>query len=326
MKEQMLKEIALELNIPCGDNEDSAHWHSRVLYSLIGLQMLSAIYDYEEDNVSNEASFEQTRTVSMQHVIRRGEKMAAIFAATNINAEKMQKLYIDGGFMLHKNNRLAASPLAIGGSISLYRGLPPWKATNVSGLGMWDKNNCTTGIESAFGVEKRSCLDWFDSLISRIHWNAIATEHTDIEFLNISEPPTYGYWLQRPPTNGVIISRTKNVGERQYYIRRSKDSPYASVLPKHLMSYGEYRRIAIALRVRAGNGPTVKIVKNTNMANILLDYLLPPAEQTFFELYSWSVCENCFDIEGRLARTISLELLDIYKSIFARLGFGVQEV
>lgn len=321
----MLNRIADDLNIHREINESRESWSLRVLYNLTGLQMLSSLYDYDDSSFTDIDY--QNGTVSMQHVLKRGEKLTKIFDLPEIDIEKIRALYVSGGFMLHKNNRLAPSLLTIGGigNIALFRGLPPWKAANVSGLGIWEIEKNTTSIEEMFNLEKQNVSDWFDNFVTRVHWSKIQTPFTDVEYLNITETSKYGYWLQRSPSSIITVCRTINEGEKRYTLLKNDEEIKVFPLPDWLTTHGEYRRIAIALRANANNNPTVKIAKNRHTAKITFDYMLPPSEQSFVELYSWSSEANPFDIRGRLSRIISIELLPIYETIFIRLGFNLQE-
>lgn len=321
----MINKIADDLNIRREGNESKESWKNRILYSLTGLQMLSSLYDCDDSSLADLDY--QNGTISMQHVLKRGGKLVKVFDLTDDCAEKIRELYVSGGFMLHKNNRLAPPLLTISGigNVALFRGLPPWKASNVSGLGIWGIEENTACIEDMFNIEKQNIPDWFDNFMNRVHWRKIQTLYADVEFLNITEPSKYGYWLQRPPSNGTTVCRTINAGERQYSLLKFGEDIKVCHLPNWFATHGEYRRIAIALRIYANNRPTVRITKHRYTANIAFDYMLPPSEQIFAELYSWSAEANPFDIRGRLLRIISIELLPIYKTIFIRLGFNLQE-
>lgn len=337
MNRKLLEKATRDLCIDRVPDEADEDWSRRVRYSVIGLQMLASLYDKNDDEVvesdSSDVHDDPTpdTTVSMRRILRRGERLAEIFGMDNFDVEKVRKLYIRNGFMLHKNHRLAypVTTFAEAGNMLLARGVPPWKTAKVSGLGMltqWKTCLASLSVEDMFNIEQSTTSDWFQKFIRTITWKTESLP-TDIEWLNIHESPKHGYWSGKPSTEGFSLCRTRNEMGREYiFWQASKGVLQLCRLPEWRVKNGEYRRIAIALRSLHDNIPTVTIKKQSRTLSIEFDYLLPPTEQRFVELYSWSTSEDPWELPGQLKRIFAIDLYAVVRTIFERLSFKIQEI
>ena len=328
MNRQLLVKIADDLCIAKEQDEADETWKRRVFYSVTGLQMLSSLYDFDDDmSFGDEVS---DNTVSMQHVLHRGKNLAEIFGENSFDADRVRELYIQNGFMLYKNNRLAypKTTFAEAEGMFLARGLPPWKAKKVSGLGMMTQKASVAAVrvEDMFNIERSSIGDWFDKFINTISWEKVDCLPQDVEWLNISEKPTIGYWLSKPPQRGFSLCRTKSKVVKDYNLLRVSDGVARCPLPTWRVENGEYYRIAIALRVLNNNAPTVMFKKQKHTVTAKFDYLLPPAEQNFIELFSWNTSDKPSDLSGRLERVFAIDLHKTITTVFERLGYKTLEV
>jgi hypothetical protein len=298
MNQTLLKEMSSDLNIPKDKTESDAEWERRVLYSVLGLQMLTSLYDYEDSGYREPDRDETDKTVSMQHVLSRGKKLSELYEL-NLNdneIESIRELFIYTGYMLHKANRLIYPPTKIArySGVLFYRGLPPWKAINVSGMGLYEigKNSDSIRLSEMFSFCDTDNSTWFETFIKSVNWSNINSLPDDVEFLNISKQATSGYWLSTPPNNGITLCRTK-VDHKRYTLLKFGETLESFDLPEWLVrvtnddnsirkyAQQEYFRIANALRIKNGLIPKAEFSASDFITKIKFDYLLPPAEQNF---------------------------------------------
>ncbi|MDR2750482.1 MAG: hypothetical protein LBC41_07470 [Clostridiales bacterium] len=351
---ELAQTAAADLGIIKESFESVPQWIRRVTHSVIGLQMLTALLDNHDEEL------EYDGTVSIQRVIRRGEKLAEVFDAPEIDISKICDSYIKAGYVLHKNNRLACPKTTIGdaGSAFVARGLPPWKAQAASGLGLLLKKgtkgqgapaarggtskaasggkaasatqpnlqDIAIDIAEMFSLEDIYLQRWADRFFATISWKTVDSAPKNVDYLNIYDSATEGYFLPHRPADGLTVVRSKNAVNRSYGLFRFSESKIEMAeLPQWRFRNAEYCRIALALRSRANNPPCARITKHNSVALVDIDYFLPPQEQNFFELFSWSQASDYFSPKGRLKRVVSIELVDVYKTMLQRLGFGIEE-
>jgi hypothetical protein len=245
--------------------------------------------------------------------------------------QKIRQLLIEAGYILHKSNRLTYPQHKIARSgnldLSIYRGLPPWKAKKVSGIGIYDTIKTADSIRlcEMFSFPDNGNLTCFDSFIKTVKWKGLSKLPEEIEYLNISKPATDGYWGSNPPKNGFVgitICRTKAVPKR-YTLLKYGDTLKSYEMPEWLTILGEYRRFSIVLRIKNGLIPRVKFSTSDHTTTIKFDYLLPPPEQNFTEIFSWSTEMDIFGLKGRLSRIIQNDFVPIFTDIFERNGYEI---
>jgi predicted transposase YbfD/YdcC len=317
-----IKEVSEQLNIKKEIYETDAQWHSRLSYSLVSGHMLAALYNFDDDSQTYDSDAD--KTVSMQHVLKRGEGLNIAIGVEH-NCDYIRGLLIKTGYILHKSNRLTypLKTIANDGSISFVRGTAPWANVYFSGVGLY-KPNCESSdmsIEKMFGVMEYDVDEWYASFEKRLKWNVVSEIPQNVEFLNINDNAKKGYWQTREPKNGTTLCRTKDSGEKEYSIIRITDIIEKSILPSWQTEDGEYCRIAIALRRASNNAPIATTTSKTHTVEIGIDYLLPTAEQNFFELFSWANEEN-----SRWQRTVAIEIYPTLKRMLERLGYKISEV
>lgn len=329
MINELINRVADSLHIERGDSESVASWKTRVLYSCVGLHMLSSAYDFDDDSVFENDYSEDT--VSMQRVIHRGKQLLNIFSqATGVIypemlADAIRLLYIRTGFLLHKTGRLTFPPRTSARFENGYlvRGLEPWNVTHMSGLGPISSRLLSREIvvDDMFRLETLNITEWYHEFERGITWQSTETIPDDLEFLNLERNSGQNYWCSRRPKDGVILCRS--VGEREplYRLIRIYNNRFEQyMLPTWRAVDKEYLRIALALRLSVSNLPYATIVKDGPITYLYLDYLLPPSEQNFLEVYSWPV-----DLEFPWNRIIPTEMLPLFAEMLSRLGFGLKE-
>jgi len=332
MIDQLIHTIANELQVPQGNKEPEDHWKRRVLYSSIGLHMLASSYDYDNDSMFDDSLIDDSLiddNVSMQRILNRGQHLSEVYRdffelEAQELAEYIRALYIKTGYLLHTANRLTypGTSCASYGNLYLVRGVEPWKVGRMSGLGTcsYAAQGAESSVECLFHLEEKDILSWYRQFSENLQWRVISDLPSDIEYINIIEPANRGYWTTRVPKKGTVLCRSANPGERIYRLLRIGTSLEQCILPSWRTEDGEYLRIAIALRVLAGNPPAAAIRRDGAIIHITSSYLLPSFEQNFFELFSWPGQRH-----SRWNRIISAQLLGPMIDIFKRFGFTIQE-
>jgi hypothetical protein len=318
----LFKEISEQLNIPKEPYETDSQWCGRLICSLISGHMLAALYDFDDDFQAYDSNTDNT--VSMHHVLKRGEELKTVIDI-EFDCDYIRQLLIQNGYMLHKSNRLTYPPkmIANDNNITFVRGISPWERLFFSGAGMYRpvREPSNVSVEKMFGISEQDIDKWFDNFKKHLKWKNVTELPQNLEFLNTDDSAVKGYWQSKVPKSGTTLCRTKDGGDREYSIIRLTNGIEKSNLPDWQTENGEYHRIAIALRRANNNAPTLTATLKTYTAEVDITYLLPTVEQNFFELYSWAKEEN-----NRWRRIVSIEIYPTLKRILGRLGYKIYEV
>ena len=87
--------------------------------------------------------------------------------------------------------------------------------------------------------------------------------------------------------------------------------------------YGGYRRIAAALLDRYQLLPPIRVRFSGPAAEVRLGYLLPPAEENFFKLYSWPVVQR--DNSKAFSRIMMEPIYNVFKEHLEKVGYRFEE-
>jgi len=324
MNQMMFDEISRQLGILKEPFEDSIAWQNRIKHSVLGLQLLSALYDkyddFEDDALAD-------NSVSRQHITSRAKKLADIFAIEQDDCDAIIELYTKMGFMLEKRNRLVYPPVSTAqvGQNVIVRGVHPSSAVVVSGLGFLIESNSVTlsNIDEMFNLATIEIMQWHESFMELLTEQWVdAKELLDVQFFNPTAKP-WESWSDNSPKSGLILCRNTELAGRRYRIV-SADRHRCVVLP--FIGRGEYRRLEISLRILADNPPKAKITKYKRTSIFDCDFWLPPMEQSFVELYSWKRGNSQDSNRWLQSRIVANELHDVFIRIFRRMGYEIEEV
>jgi len=325
MMNEFIHTVSEQLDIKKGSKESLDSWKQRVLYSSIGINMLAATYDYDDDSLFGI----ENNSVSMQHILKRGKMILGAYNAlgdtktSELNIpEYIRRLYIKTGYILHRSNRLTYPPTtqAKYNKIFYTRGQLPWTVTAMSGAGTYSNKEIegvTNTLAEMFHLERTGIMEWYQAFERGITWKVVDKLPDDVEYINTFDSSSNSYWTTRLPGTGISFCRSKHNGERVYKLLRIHDVIEFYTLPSWCVDEGEYFRIALALRVCSGNPPFLVIKPDDTIAVIYFNHLLPSFEQNFVELYSWPV-ENMW-----FKRIISIQLLPMIVDLFRRMGYRI---
>lgn len=324
MHDSIINNIACDLSIARGDSEHEVSWKNRVVYSCIGLNMLAAACDYDDERYE---SIDESASVSMQHVLHRGKELYDILGIMDDQnkADDIRAQYVKTGYLLHKANRLTLASKSYGRCDDLYltRGQAAWNVTNMSGLGTFQTDfisEPTMLWDKLFCIERNSILSRLKLVEKEIKWKTQNILPENVEYANILDTPLAGYWTKKPPQKDITICRDIIKGERKYSFIRVSDKYEICPIADWQTQNEEYYRITLALRIKAGYEHQLRILHDGQMAWINSDYLLPPFEQNLFELFSWPNSAN-----SRFNRMASVQILPLLKELFHRMNFHVIE-
>jgi hypothetical protein len=325
VNDTMLGQIADELSIRKSVDEEEAAYRFRLLYSALGLQILAAANDGEESgHVAAQANM--PLGVSVQHVRNRAQELALQFGLDDPERHWpgiILGTYLKAGFLYHAVYRIMPCRLSYARteSIILQRGEDAMLVRRMSGLGSL-KDQGATGIERTieeqFNLEACTNYAWFSAFMGSLSWQDYSDLPTDGQYLNSTYDFRKGYWQTKAPKSSLLLWRSGDF--RDYRLFRLIGEKQMSKIPDYLTSGGKYLRIALALLVQNGFIPRSTLRIGNKLAKIELDYLLPPEEQTFFELYSWPDIDEK-GLGTRLNRFVDPALVPVLKQLLERLGF-----
>lgn len=88
-----------------------------------------------------------------------------------------------------------------------------------------------------------------------------------------------------------------------------------------------YFTIATGLLMLSNSLPTIDIATSDKLITITIPYLLPPAEEAFFELYSWPLKDVFLtDFKQHYTRKMSTDIFPIFEKMMKQLGYKFTEV
>lgn len=300
MKQELLREISLELNIQ--DIHDPIRL-GQLVYSVAGKMALASLWDFSDGRSA----------VSLQHFKGRAvqifEAYSAIYpqlrsvfpSSLKQLSEEIYDLYRRTGFLYHEEYRLHPVPCASGwdAGVCLRRGTVPDEKSCMSGLGFYevkpdDGTNHT--VAELFGLSDHSVLNDVQDLLRGGSWSRIDWPD-DAEFLRLTAPFSRGYWQNKPEKSGKLAMARYGEPSKLYALYRYRNGQFEKIaIPEWRLNdfrsgtqanYGEYRRYAAGLLLRDEVLSPIKVRYENHQMVIKLGYRLPPPEEDFFRLYSW---------------------------------------
>lgn len=328
------------------------------LYSVGCLNGLMSLHDNDFEFSENKQCNVGTREVSVQHlkirvadIVSRLEKSSNNElnldcsenkndfnsfdnCAENSNSfliENIYDLYVKAGFFYHKNNKVKASipKTATVGKVSFVRSTVYSPSYKMSGAGIYiiskEPNNLldVDKVQNMFGLSKVSCKTFYEELLK----NSIFKENDYIDkfnlrYLSLKIQNRTKYWTDKEvyPDKGITLVREDKNNSRQFYLAKRQDNKIKFCnLGECFCSGTEYIPLARAILETNKTLPTIKFKIVYQLVFIQLGYLLPPAEQNFFELYSWPIKNSIF------YRIMHIDVFVALKTILEQTGYVFTE-
>lgn len=296
--------MAEDLAIKRGITENALSWKCRIAYSVTAKRGLDALWEKDEQA--------QHGTVSLSHLIETMKQVFRVFyvlcpdieasiqsfvqqptCSRNEPEALLVKLLQQGGCFYHTSYRAAPSPFVKAqlAGVTFLRGLPLGAARSMSGAGMYMRipaEGSPEAVASLFGLRKILSETELDRLEKALPEES--RESMDgWEFLELTR--TNGkYWKSCPDKGVSSLARRVHDVEKAYALYRYDGRTFlCRPLPEFWHSGTQYLALAIALLTRRGMLPpiTYNVNNNDSVVSLKMGYLLPPAEETFFRLYSW---------------------------------------
>lgn len=338
MKNDLIQSIAKELNIHISPGYE---WLCQAVYSVAGQMALASLWDYQEDS----------NTVSIQHFKERANQILCAYESifpeisAHFPGEKkdlvneIYTIYLRSGYLYHSAYQISpAAPSSAGISgVMLQRGFLPENRLYMSGLGFYSMQESVADrtIANLFGLQEQSFEEYLQDLLSTSDWEPIVWPEST-EFLRLDPPFSRGYWKQEPDKdNRISLARYGEPSKLYAFYRYSNGEFQQKQIPEwrvrdwffnNIQSFGEYRRIAIALLKQYETLPTINTRVENGLVTIKLGYRLPPSEETFFKLYSWPLL---YDFSSNLpqvfTRKMSNECFPAFRHVLEGIGYNFTE-
>lgn len=196
--------------------------------------------------------------------------------------------------------------------------------TCVSGIGFYSKRDggaLSHNIKTMFGLEQENLQTLWQTTLSAASWEANPLFEFGTEYLRLTSPFTYSYWVNEPDKTDVVsILRTGMKGSQLYYLYRYVDSALeVSPLPQWQVENYNYRTLACACLSNYGTLPPIEYFEDGPLVHIRMNYLLPPRELEFLKCYSWP--EVCTSLPCNFRRKLSVEVFAAIKNILSDEGY-----
>lgn len=338
----VFERMATDLDISKGKREDALSWRCRIAYSVAAKRGLDSLWEKEEGG--------EQGTVSLIHITRTiGQVFRAfhmlcpdIEAAMQEFTQHTQQylgtgkipeavlveLLQAGGCFYHCPHRAApAAPAQAGiAGVTFLRGLSPGDSRYMSGAGMYCKTSSdgsSDDVGHMFGLQKiLSDMDldrWENSLQEQ------RREHMDgWEFLNLALlKENMKYWKDRPDLGTLSLARKQRKTEKAYMLYRYDGRSFlCRTLPEYWSQGTRYLPLAVALLSRRGTLPSFLVEDDGPVVSLKAGYLLPPAEETFFRLYSWP---DMGKKNPRFIRVMARPVFEAFQILMTHLGYTFLE-
>lgn len=332
MTEALFKRISTDLGIVQGGREDPRLWHCRIVYSAAVVRGLVSLWeqgdDLEEKSVSVThftSVIEQTLTC-FRKLFPYLETLLASFEAASdtVLSEQIRTVLQNAGSIYHKPMRVApvTPACAFEGGISFLRGICPGKTYPMSGAGSYQVGNaCKTNqdILSMFGLQP--LLTGAD--LARLEQSLEEKRQRfpeAREFLCLDPRQLrYGYWKGTPDKNVLSLMRRVEGSNSLALYRFDGNTFHCRTLPESWNEHPRYATLAAAMLAQRGLS-LFHVKQENNLVYIKPGYLLPPAADAFFRLYTWP------DMNKNNGHYFAFRIMEkavytVFHDIMTRLGY-----
>ena len=316
-------------------SDNISRW--RVIYSAAAITGLVSLRDQTEiEELSSQVDSEGNE-VSIVHFKNRIKKF--IYAITSQSKglyyegipEILYKVYGQAGYFYHRNNWIKECIYkeSIVGHIKFVKGTVFDNTLFMSGAGPYffvdsPKSEINSFLEM-FSIPSLPYESTFKYLIKSAKFSSFELPNNiAVEYLNIDYKQYQRYWISKRSTTEISLLRTGDQGNYIYYLYKQKGNDLeASRLPDNYVQNEEYLRLAWYLITKRGVSlPIMYSSQENKITKFSFTYLLPPAENTIFRLYSWpDLSCGDFDTAQRFKREMATDVFLSFKMIFSSLGY-----
>ena len=330
----VLHEIASNLlQIEADLSNNFFRW--QVIYSAAAITGLVSLRDRSEiEELSAQVDLGENE-VSIVHFKNRIKKF--IYAITSQGKgtyyipKILYELYKQAGYFYHRNNwiRECIYKESTVGHIKFVKGTVFDNTLFMSGAGPYffvdsPKSEINSFLEM-FSIPFLPYDSLFKYLIESAKFSSFdLPNNIAVEYLNTDYKQYQRYWISKINTTEISLLRTGEPGNYIYYLYKQNGNDIeASRLPDYYVQNGEYLRLARYLITKRGvNLPILYSSQKNKITKFRFTYLLPPAENTIFKLYSWpDLSCGDFDREQCFKREMATDVFESFKMIFSTLGY-----
>mgnify|MGYP006959334046 CR=1 FL=1 len=341
---ELLNTISKQLSLHKDKNETDEQWQGRLIYSAIGKLALASLWD-SPDEWNDELSV-QTFKSKIKANTKYYQKIAtpnSLYLADEAAlADAIYAFYLRTGIIYHRANWIypAMHSLYKFGKISIIRNGNPLKFRAMSGLGEYSQEEETPQREygtliEMFSLHKTPFAKFVEDLAGNIGWKDIGEFPDGTEYLEHRKFKA-GYWAKAPSTDAEtsLLRVPQAVGYDYYLYRQTVGGWQWAQIPNWMTTLTidndaskEWLAIATGVLMQGKFLPPISVSISDKLVEITLPYLLPPAEEAFFELYSWPLKDFYLtDFKLHYIRNMSVDVYPLFKETMEKLGYEFTEV
>lgn len=348
-KEELLHQIANNLNIHKFTCEDEKSYTSRILYSAVANWIFTSAHD-----VSFEENYKKEKEgVSKSYITRRVSKIIdeyqELFPAFREYLDgrepaevvsEMRKIIEKAGFLIPTgfDEFVSLPPLKrmkVSDDFYLMRGLCKANEVLAIGLGLYSKGftyEDSISMKELFYIPEIDAKTWTKEYIDRIHWgNGSKLSNTTKFFDPKSKNPFYDCWKDTFPNEVEVTIYKKNDWDYGF-AKKTTDEICGVQIPEYLigtqgtgadnMFDKDVRRFMYGLKDLYNNNAKSRIIIKKDVCIFKLYNALPERELTVLQFMGW----HKQDIGNDYHYYISLELLPLLKELLTNLNIILEEV
>lgn len=291
----MLCKIEQELNIYPYPNESDECMKARLFYSIAGRWALACLWD--NGQIVSIESVKDTVRDCLKAFLQMSPDVEQHFSEVPLQnlIEEIYQQYCKTGYFYHRKYHVSAPTFmqANAGGCCFLRGLSSGLSCKMSGLGPYHIS-CNTSETDCIRMEEMfhyPCFPvekWWKRFQEKQSFHVVKTWRL-FEFLQKNISTGTKWWKTQPDSDGTVSLMRTVRGTREYHLYRFLNGvmQISDPLPSWQTCHFKYCRIAAAIMQESGSSPRIYTEDVGGIKKIQLQYMLPQAEQNFFELYSW---------------------------------------
>lgn len=322
----LLSKVSRQYHILRGNQETEDEWKTRIVYSICGMMAYASLWDDAEAPISIVHLKSRIRSILSSYKSLYPELSRSLPYTSTEFEEDLTSQFLSAGVVYHRPNRIVASKKREENfaGILFQRGIALDNISCVSGIGFYSKQAGETSpynVIAMFGLEHADLQTLWQTTLSNASWESNPSLELGTEYLRLTPPFTYSYWVNEPDKTGATsILRTGMKGSQLYYLYRYVGATLevSPLAPWRVENYN-YRTLACACLSKYGTLPPIEYFEDGALVHIRLNYLLPPRELEFLKYYSWP--EICTSLPCNFKRKLSAEVFSAIKNILSDAGY-----
>ena len=333
LKNELLKAMSVDMNIPQFKNESDESFVYRLCYSALGQWCLTTAKNVTGDSLG---TTKHNQTIVLNDLLARYIDLFPAISKRFVDTSNQQsstsvsirRIYEETGYLLtdeNNHNRLANFGRSITiGNQSLFFGLPREPYT-VNGLGVFSSpSEYVVTVKDFLIRDCLTCKEYFKAQFDPIDFYNRDIDVQELEFFNpLSNNAPSQSWTKNQRTDCSIARKTET-GPFYRVIRTAEGIQFADdhiELFSDTFTSHEYRRLYFAMKAHYGNPLKASIFKLDSVySKIRLRGHLPYREYYFLLLLAWPE-HTAFDKVNFIIRN---SLLKEALTVLEYIGFEIK--